>query len=349
MAGNENDLMTGKAYRTHVPVLLEPVVDHLLAGKDGLVTEAVSGGYAPRPVWPDWIPSPGLEERLDGVYIDATLGGGGHSARLLARLGSGGAVYGMDQDPEALAAARGRIGSDPRFHPIQGNFAYLDTLLPPEHLGRVQGVLFDLGVSTHQIQEPARGFSFQADDAELDMRMSPDAPTTAKVVVNETDPDELRRILWQYGEERHSRAIVRAIVDARPLRTTGDLRRAVLQVVKGPMAVKSLARVFQAVRIEVNQELESLRSALNGVLRVLAPGGRLVVLSYHSLEDRIVKNFLKCGNLDGTVDKDFYGHPVCTILPLTRQLLRPDEQEILTNPAARSARMRVGVRTTLEV
>lgn len=341
--------MTGRPYRTHVPVLLEPVVDHLLMGRDVLEKGAVAGAEASRPVWPESVGSPGLEERLDGVYVDATLGGGGHSAAILGRLGSGGRLYGIDQDPEARRAARERIGPDPRFEAIGGNFAFLDTLLPPEHLGRVQGVLLDLGVSTHQIQEPERGFSFQVDEAELDMRMSPDSPFTARQVVNETDPAELRRILWQYGEERHSRAIVKAIEQARPLRTTGDLRRAVERVVKGPMAVKSLARVFQAIRIEVNQELETLRSALTGLLRTLAPGGRVVVLSYHSLEDRIVKNFLKCGNLDGSVDKDFYGNPVCTMMPLTRSLLRPDAAEVARNPASRSARMRVGLRTEQEV
>ena len=323
MNWNVSELMAARLYREHIPVLLRESVEFLLTSEDGLVEK-------------------------NGIYVDATLGGGGHSLHILNQLGSEGQLYSIDQDWEAIEAARERIGVDPRFVPLNGNFGYLDSLMPLETRGKVNGILFDLGVSTHQIREAERGFSFQ-EEGPLDMRMSEDAGYSAYDVVNTSDIGDLIRILFEYGEERYSRAIAKAIVEARPIETTGALRKVVESVVRGPKTIKSVARVFQAIRIEVNQELERLKSALDACLPLLAPGGRIVAISYHSLEDRMVKTFFKCGNHEGRVEKDFYGNRNCLIQPLMNQLIVPSDDEMKVNPASRSAKMRVAVRTEKEV
>jgi len=275
-----------------------------------------------------------------GIYVDATLGGGGHSLALLSHLNDDAQLIGIDQDDEALAAASARIGDDPRFSSIKGNFGYLSRLLPPELQGEVSGILLDLGVSTHQIKEAERGFTFQK-EGPLDMRMSNLRGVTAYQVVNDYSYEDLRDVIYHYGEERLSREIARKIIDRRPIETTTELRNAVEAVVHGRHQIKSVARVFQGIRIEVNRELDMLRSVLEESLELLKVGGRIVAISYHSLEDRIVKKFFKAGNHEGKIEKDFYGNPLSPIEEISGGIIRPTEEEIEKNSAARSAKMRV--------
>ena len=276
----------------------------------------------------------------NGIYVDATLGGGGHSMEILQHLDGQGTLYGIDQDDEALAAAKVRIGDDPRFHTIKGNFGYLSTLLSPQTHKQVAGILLDLGVSTHQITEAERGFSFQH-DGPLDMRMGNLQGVTAHQVVNDYEYERLRDVIYHYGEERKSREIAKAIIAARPLETTGQLRKVVESVVHGRYQIKSVARVFQGIRIEVNRELDMLKNALQQSLDVLKTGGRIVAISYHSLEDRLVKRFFKSGNFEGKIKKDFYGNEIKPIRSLSGGIIRPSDEEVEANPAARSAKMRV--------
>lgn len=298
-----------ETYYEHQPVLLEESVDYLITDPSG-------------------------------IYIDATLGGGGHSLALLSQLHDDAQLIGIDQDDEALAAANNRIGNDKRFSSIKGNFGYLSRLIPPELHGEVAGILLDLGVSTHQIKEAERGFTFQ-EEGPLDMRMSNLRGITAYHVVNEYSYEDLRDVIYHYGEERMSREIAREIIDRRPLETTAELRDAVEAVVKGQYQIKSVARVFQGIRIEVNRELDMLRNVLEQSLELLRTDGRIVVISYHSLEDRIVKKFFKAGNHEGKIEKDFYGNPLSPIEEISGGIIRPSEQEIKKNSAARSAKMRV--------
>lgn len=300
----------------HIPVLLEPSVEFLLTDPDG-------------------------------IYIDATLGGGGHSKRILEVLSEKGKLLGVDQDEEALESAQERIGSDPRFQTIKGNFGYLPTIIPPEFHGNISGILFDLGVSTHQIKEPARGFSFQH-EGPLDMRMSSLTGVSAYDVVNNYEYEKLRDLIFHYGEERLSRQIAAEIINRRPIETTLELRTAIEHVLYGRHIVKSVARVFQAIRIEVNRELEVLKNGLTGALEILKPGGRIIAISYHSLEDRLVKNFFRSGNFEGTVEKDFYGNPLNPIKVITRQIVTPSDEEIKNNPSARSAKLRVAEKIVQE-
>lgn len=276
----------------------------------------------------------------DGIYIDGTLGGGGHSKEILSHLGKNGQLFGIDQDDEAIAAATTRIGKDNRFNILKGNFGYLTTLLPTEVNGKVAGILLDLGVSTHQIKEGERGFSFQ-EDGPLDMRMGNLTGVSAYQVVNNYEYEMLRDVIFHYGEERGSRQIAKAIIDARPIETTGELKKVISEIVKGKYQVKTLARVFQGIRIEVNRELEMLKNVLTQSLEVLKPGGRLVIMSYHSLEDRIVKKFFKAGNLEGIIEKDFYGNVISPLQQITKQVITPSEVEVSKNPASRSAKLRV--------
>lgn len=275
----------------------------------------------------------------NGVYIDGTLGGGGHSTEILKALNPTGIVFGIDQDDDALRTATSRI-NDNRFKAVKGNFGYMDMLIPREYRGNIAGILLDLGVSSHQIDEGTRGFSFR-EDGPLDMRMDSRTSKSAADVLNSYTEADLTRIMFAYGEERFSRKIANAIVNRRPLNTTGDLKKAVEAAVKGPHVVKSLARVFQAIRIEVNKEIEVLEMALKKSVDMLAPGGRLVVISYHSLEDRPVKNFMRSGNLDGIIEKDFYGHDIRPLEPFKPAMITPTDVEIGRNPRARSAKMRI--------
>tara|TARA_R100001143_G_scaffold53522_1_gene49026 strand:- start:32490 stop:33437 length:948 start_codon:yes stop_codon:yes gene_type:complete len=277
----------------------------------------------------------------NGIYIDATLGGAGHTIAFLKALNDSATLLGVDQDEEAHMAAAEKIGDDPRFIPITGNFGYLSTIIPTEYHGNISGIFFDLGVSTHQIKEPERGFSFQ-NDGPLDMRMSEMSGITAYDIVNNYDYEKLRDIIFHYGEERLSRQIAKEIIDNRPIESTMELRKTIENVLYGPHIIKSVARVFQAIRIEVNREMEMLKKGLKDSLELLAPGGRIVAISYHSLEDRLVKNFLKSGNFDGEIEKDFYGNPLKPLNVITKQIITPSDQEIQSNPASRSAKLRVG-------
>ena len=301
-------LINMPTYHQHIPVMLRECLD-------GLITHP------------------------DGIYIDGTLGGGGHSKAILDQLSANGTLFSVDQDDEAIAAASAYIGEDPRFNILKGNFGYLTTLLPPQYHGQVAGILLDLGVSTHQIKAGDRGFSFQ-EDGPLDMRMGNLTGLTAYEVVNNYEYEQLRDIIFHYGEEKASRKIARSIIDHRPVETTQDLRKAISEVVNPKFEVKSLARVFQAIRIEVNQELEVLKDVLKQSLEVLQEGGRLVVMSYHSLEDRLVKRFLKAGNFEGKVEKDFYGNNLSPFSLINKQVIIPSELEVANNPAARSAKLR---------
>lgn len=278
-----------------------------------------------------------------GIYVDGTIGGGGHTEALLARLSPEARVYGIDQDDDALREARERVGNDPRLELIKGNFGYMKTLLPPDTIGNISGILLDLGVSSHQIDKPDRGFSFQA-DGPLDMRMSDLRSLTAYQVVNDYEYEDLRNIFFEFGEERQSSRIARTIIENRPVSTTGELKKIIGKVAKGPHAIKSVARIFQAIRIEVNRELEMLEAALIQGLDILKEDGRFVIISYHSLEDRLVKLFFKTGNTEGTLHKDFYGNDIKPVEMLTPKIVTASEAEILTNSRARSARMRVAAK-----
>lgn len=273
-----------------------------------------------------------------GTYVDCTLGGGGHARHILSHLNEDGQLYGLDQDDEALEAVKDQL-DDPRLQLLKGNFGYLSTLLPPSLHQQISGFLFDLGVSRHQITEPERGFSFDR-DGPLDMRMSNLLGIDARQVVNEYPYEKLRDVIYHYGEERKSREIAEAIIDNRPLETTGELADLVASLVPEPYQKKSISRVFQGIRIEVNRELEMLRKGLEQAHDWLKVEGRIVAISYHSLEDRIVKRYFKSGNHEGTVEKDFYGYELKTIRMLTKNIIRPTEEEVESNPAARSAKLR---------
>ena len=305
-----------KDYISHTPVLLNPSLEFLITDPSG-------------------------------IYIDATLGGGGHSMAILDQLNDDGKLFGVDQDAEARAAAGEAIGKDERFTMIDGNFGFLKTIIPPNVHGKISGVLFDLGVSTHQIKEAERGFSFQK-DGPLDMRMSELSGVSAYDVVNTYEYKNLRDIIYHYGEERLSRQIAKEIINRRPIETTLELREAIESVLYGRHIIKSVARVFQAIRIEVNRELDVLKDGLTQAFELLKPGGRIVAISYHSLEDRIVKNYFKSGNFEGKVEKDFFGNPIMPIQVITRQIITPSDEEIKENPAARSAKLRVAEKKTEE-
>jgi 16S rRNA (cytosine1402-N4)-methyltransferase len=277
-----------------------------------------------------------------GVYIDGTLGGGGHAQALLDALGPDGRVIGIDQDPDALAAAAARLApaGETRFSAIRGNFGDLEALLAARGINRVSGVLLDLGVSSHQINEPARGFAFSA-EGPLDMRMDPSRPHTAAEILNNASEAELADILRSFGEEPRAHKIARAVVERRPLATTAQLADLVRDVVPFKEEVKSLARVFQALRIAVNDEMTVLHRALVAALRVLEVGGRLAVIAYHSLEDRPVKHFFKYGNFDNRPVHDFYGNLLTPWEMVTRKPVTPGDDELEANPRSRSARLRV--------
>lgn len=291
----------------------------------------------------------GLVTDPNGVYVDGTLGGGGHTAALLDALGPDARVLGIDQDAEALAAANARLAEAVRagrFRALRGNFADMQRLLAEAGLEAgievVDGVLLDLGISSHQINEAARGFAFSA-DGPLDMRMNAEAGETAADLLARLDVQALTDLLRAYGEEPRARRIAQAIAEVRP-ETTGALAEAVRSAVPAREQVKSLARVFQAFRIAVNDEMGMLERALEAALAVLRPGGRLAVIAYHSLEDRRAKHFLRFGNLEGEARKDLYGHLITPFDLLTRKPITATDEEIAANPRARSARLRIAAK-----
>lgn len=280
-----------------------------------------------------------------GTYIDATLGGGGHSAALLDALSEDGRVLGIDQDAEALKEAQARLKNHgARFLPVQANFADLERVVAQYGGKAVDGVLMDLGVSSHQLDAPQRGFSYRA-DGPLDMRMDTTAGQTAEDLVNHGSEADLVYLLRAYGEEPRARRIARRLVQVRPIASTQALVEVVEACVPGRERVKSLSRVFQALRIAVNDELGVLEQALQAALAVLKTGGRIAVISYHSLEDRRVKRFLRFGNFAGQSVRDFYGNVQTPWRLITRKPVMATPEEVAHNPRARSARLRVAEKT----
>ena len=278
----------------------------------------------------------GLAVKSNGIYVDATFGGGGHSRAILERLGEGGRLLGLDQDMDAW---QNRL-DDPRFTFAHANFAYIKNFLRYYGILKVDGILADLGVSFHHFDAVDRGFTFRA-DAPLDMRMNRAATFTARDLLNTYSEQRLADVLYLYGELRQSRRLASAIVKARPLSTTGELLSVVRPFIKPAQEKKELSMVFQALRIEVNGELEALRKLLSQSLEVLKPGGRLAIITYHSLEDRLVKNFMRSGNVEGRQEKDFYGRVNTPWRVVTGKVIVPDDDEVARNPRSRSAKLRV--------
>ena len=286
----------------------------------------------------------GLLLRPEGTYVDVTFGGGGHSRAILERLGEGGRLLAFDQDEDA------KVESGERFTFINENFRYLKSFLRLHGVRQVDGILADLGVSSHQFDVAERGFSTRF-DGELDLRMDRRSETTAADLVNTLDEEDLARLLKLYGELPNARQMARAIVkwkvesgERREIKTTGELKEAVQRHLPRGMENKYLAMLFQALRIEVNGELEALKEMLQQASEVLKPGGRLVVISYHSLEDRLVKNFMRSGNFEGEVEKDFYGNVLSPMRMVSHGAVKASEEEVARNNRARSARLRVGER-----
>ena len=280
----------------------------------------------------------GLNIIPNGIYVDVTFGGGGHSKAILHQL-KGGRLIAFDQDSDAL---KNTIDDD-RFLLINHNFQFLKNFLRLHNASKVNGILADLGVSSHQFDVPERGFSTRFDSL-LDMRMNNNQVVTAAHIVNTYSEEELQRIFKDYGEIKNSRCFSRGIMEARelnPINTTGELIISFQKCFPQHKRNKFLAQVFQALRIEVNDEMQTLKILLEQANDSLLPGGRLVVISYHSLEDRLVKNFIKSGNFKGIVDKDFYGNPIVDFKSITRKPIIPNDNEIESNNRARSAKLRI--------
>ena len=281
----------------------------------------------------------GLDIKPDGIYVDVTFGGGGHSKEILSRLGEKGHLYSFDQD----ADAEKNILNDNRFTFVRSNFRYLRNWLRYYQIEKIDGLLADLGVSSHHFDDQSRGFSFRF-DAPLDMRMNKRAGKTAADIVNDYDEETLANIFYLYGELRNSRRIASAIVSYRQqqrIHTTGDLVAATEKLIRTEKEKKDLARLFQALRIEVNHEMDALRDMLNGASQLLSPGGRLSVITYHSLEDRIVKNVMKVGNVEGKAEQDFFGRISSPFRLINNKVITPDEEELKNNPRSRSAKLRI--------
>ena len=292
----------------HVPVLLQACVD-------GLVADPA------------------------GVYVDATFGGGGHSREIVSRLSPEGHLYGFDQDADAAANAI----ADGRFTFVRSNFRYLKNWMRYYGVERLDGVLADLGVSSHHFDDAGRGFSFRF-DGKLDMRMNRLARLTAADVLNDYSEERLADIFYLYGELKSARRLAALVAAARAVRrigTTEELAEVVKPAIGRDREKKDLAKLFQALRIEVNQEMDALREMLAAATELLRPGGRLVVLSYHSLEDRMVKNLIKTGNVEGKREADFYGNVDCPLRAVNNKVIVPGEEEQSENPRSRSAKLRI--------
>jgi 16S rRNA (cytosine1402-N4)-methyltransferase len=283
-----------------------------------------------------------LDIKPDGVYVDVTFGGGGHSKEILKHLGDKGRLLAFDQDEDAQR----NIPNDDRLAFIDQNFRFLKNYCRLYGAIPVDGVLADLGVSSHQFDQPERGFSIRF-DAELDMRMDQGGELTAKEVVNSYSEEDLHRIFGMYGEIQNAKSLAKAIVTARlnrSISTIAELKDAIKKLIPKGKENKYLAQVFQALRIEVNQELEALQEFLTQAVDILKPGGRLVVMSYHSLEDRLVKNFIAKGKFKGEVEKDFFGNEIKPMESVTRKAIVATDEEVATNNRARSAKLRVAVK-----
>ena len=292
----------------HIPVLLMPSVD-------------------------------GMNIRPYGTYVDMTFGGGGHSREILSRLGEGGRLLGFDQDEDAEQ----NIVNDPHFTFVRSNFRYLHNFLRYHGIEQVDAILADLGVSSHHFDDSERGFSFRFDGM-LDMRMNKRAGCTAADIVNTYEEERLADIFYLYGELKNSRKLASVIVKARATRqisTIGDFLDIIKPLFGREREKKELAKVFQALRIEVNREMEALKEMLYAATEALKPGGRLVVITYHSLEDRMVKNIMKTGNIEGKAEKDFFGNVQTPFRLVNNKVIVPDETEIERNPRSRSAKLRI--------
>ena len=284
----------------------------------------------------------GLNIKPEGVYVDVTFGGGGHSRRIMECLGDNGHLYAFDQDEDAAK----NVIDDSRFTFIQQNFRYMKNFIQLYCGGKVDGIIADLCVSSYQFDTPEKGFSTRF-NGRLDMRMNQSASVDAASVVNTYDVSSLASVLSRYGELRNAMGIANAISmsrELRPIETTNDLKDAVKSFLPRGSENKVLAQIFQALRIEVNEEMKVLELFLNQCADVLRPGGRLVVLSYHSLEDRLVKNYMKTGNADGVLEKDFFGNQLTPYKLITNKPIVPSDSELQSNNRARSAKLRIAER-----
>ena len=299
-------IVTAKTY--HVPVLLKESVD-------------------------------GLDIKSDGIYVDVTFGGGGHSREILSRLGKKGHLYSFDQD----ADAEQNIVKDDRFTFVRSNFRYLSNWMRYYGVEQIDGLLADLGVSSHHFDDETRGFSFRY-DAPLDMRMNKRAGKTASDILNEYSEEALADVFYLYGELKNARRIAAAICAYRQqqqIKTTADLTKATERLIRTEKEKKDMARLYQALRIEVNHEMDALRDMLRSATNLLAKEGRLSVITYHSLEDRIVKNVMKIGNVEGKVEQDFFGRISSPFRLVSNKVITPTEDEQQTNPRSRSAKLRI--------
>ena len=304
--------MSAEATTYHIPVLLKPSVD-------------------------------GLNIRPDGVYVDVTFGGGGHSREILSRFGENGRLLSFDQDEDAER----NIVADPRFTFVRSNFRYLHNFLRYYNVEQVDGILADLGVSSHHFDDSERGFSFRF-EGKLDMRMNKRAGMTASDVVNTYDEERLADLFYLYGELKNSRKLAAALVNARGMQkieTIGHFLDVIKPLFGRERERKELAKVFQALRIEVNQEMETLKEMLRAAIQALRPGGRLVVITYHSLEDRMTKNLMKTGNISGKMEQDFYGRIQTPLKVVNNKVIVPTEGEVERNPRSRSAKLRIAEKT----
>lgn len=284
----------------------------------------------------------GLAIKPLGIYVDVTFGGGGHSRAILKKLGTDGQLIAFDQDPDAQR----NLPNDPRLTFIDQNFRYLKNNCRLHGVTAVDGILADLGVSSHQLNQAERGFSTRF-DADLDMRMNPSSTLTAREVLNTYSEDHLHRLFGLYGEVQNAKTLAKTIIAARlnnSIETIAQFKQAIAKCTPKGKEHKYLAQVFQSLRIEVNQELEVLQEFLEQSADLLKPGGRLVVMSYHSLEDRLVKNFINKGKFKGELEKDFYGNPLKPLEAVTRKAITASADEIKLNNRARSAKLRVAVK-----
>ncbi len=303
-------IMTAETY--HVPVLLKESID-------------------------------GLDIQPDGIYVDVTFGGGGHTKEILSRLGKKGRLYSFDQD----ADAEKNIMNDDRFTFIRSNFRYISNWMQYYGVEKIDGLLADLGVSSHHFDDESRGFSFRFEDAPLDMRMNKRAGLTAADVLNNYTEEQLANIFYLYGELKNARRLAKVVCVGRaqkPIKTTADFISVIQPLMNSEREKKDMAKVYQALRIEVNHEMDALRDMLKGATLLLREGGRLSVITYHSLEDRIVKNVMKAGNAEGKIQQDFFGR-ISAPYRLVNKLTTPSDEEQERNPRSRSAKLRIAERS----
>jgi len=289
----------------------------------------------------------GLQISPEGIYVDVTFGGGGHSREILSRLGSKGHLYSFDQDADA---EQNIPADEQKFTFVRSNFRYLRNWMRYYGVEGIDGLLADLGVSSHHFDDESRGFSFRF-DAPLDMRMNERDGLTAADVCNRYSEEELARLFWLYGELKNGRRLANTIVRGRadhPIATVNDLITLVRPLIGANREKKDMAKVFQALRIEVNHEMEALHEMLDAAISCLKPSGRLVVLTYHSLEDRMVKNYMRSGNAEGKVEEDFFGNRLSPLRPVNNKVIIPDADEQERNPRSRSAKLRIAEKVEMK-